>query len=80
VSLLVQRLGRLVSMEEINHLYGEAGGTTTVRAVRMLLTRLRPRFTRVGLVLHTVRGRGVILELPSSSDGPDRLAVGGPGA
>ncbi len=62
VDLIVRNHGHLVRNAEIQAAYGSAGGSATSGAVRTLVQRLRSRVAAVGLRLHVVRSRGVILE------------------
>jgi DNA-binding winged helix-turn-helix (wHTH) protein len=68
VQLLVARLGSLVRNDEILAAYRMGGGTATSGALRPLVYRLRQRLAPIGLELHVVRNRGVLLE-PSQSEG-----------
>jgi hypothetical protein len=62
IELLVRRYGTLVSNDEVLAAYGSAGGAATTGALRPLVYRLRRRLATVGLTLHVVRSRGVMLE------------------
>ncbi|MDP1820297.1 MAG: hypothetical protein Q8K58_10470 [Acidimicrobiales bacterium] len=62
VRLLLDRPMRVVRHEEILVRYQEAGGKGELRAVKSMLTRLTRRLDKVGLVLVSVRSRGVRLE------------------
>jgi DNA-binding response OmpR family regulator len=62
VELLVARLGSVVRNDELLAAYEAGGGTGTPAALRPLIHRLRQRVGAVGLVLHVVRRRGVLLE------------------
>lgn len=63
VALLLDRLGKLVRIEDLVATYAAAGGTTTKRSMNMLIGRLRTRIAELGLSLHVVRRRGVILDV-----------------
>jgi DNA-binding winged helix-turn-helix (wHTH) protein len=69
VRLLVSRLGSLVRNDELLAAYEAGGGTATNGALRPLVYRLRQRLAPVGLELHVVRNRGVLLE-PFQPQGP----------
>jgi hypothetical protein len=58
VTLLVRRFGRLVPSDEVAAVYGNAQRSSVKTAV----VRIRARVARVGLRLHVLRGRGVLLE------------------
>jgi hypothetical protein len=62
VELIVRNYGRLVRNGDLRAAYRRAGGSDTTGALRSLLHRLRLRVASVGLDLHVVRDRGVILE------------------
>jgi DNA-binding winged helix-turn-helix (wHTH) protein len=68
VALLVSRFGSLVTNEELLVAYGSGGGATSPSALRPLVYRLRQRFSAVGLTLHVVRRRGVLLEAARSDE------------
>src|SRR5262245_25776879 len=61
VSLLVERFGEPVSRKEIIERVwpGEARDRHTID---IHIYRLRPRLLGIGLVVHTLRGRGFLLE------------------
>lgn len=61
VALLVDRYGRLVRTEAIAAAYVEAGNSGHDASIRSLVARVAHRVARLGLELHTVRGRGVVL-------------------
>jgi DNA-binding response OmpR family regulator len=63
VDLLVRNLGRLVTSAEIHRIYTSAGGSGTATSLRSVIHRLGRRVAEVGLRLHVVRGRGVILDI-----------------
>jgi DNA-binding winged helix-turn-helix (wHTH) protein len=62
VELLVHRQGNVVRNEELLDAYRRAGGAATISSLRTLLHRLRTRLRGIGLTLHVIRGRGVLLE------------------
>jgi DNA-binding response OmpR family regulator len=64
VRLLVERVGHLVTLEQIADVYAMAGGTPSSESIRALVTRIRHRLSKVGLRLRAIRERGVVLELP----------------
>lgn len=61
VTLLVDRYGRVVRKEAVRVAYVEAGNSGHEASIRSLLARVAHRVARLGLQLHTVRGRGVML-------------------
>ena len=61
VALLVDRYGRLVRTEAIAAAYVEAGNSGHDASIRSVVARVAHRVARLGLKLHTVRGRGVML-------------------
>lgn len=67
VTLLVERLGRLVSKEVIVAAYVAAGYSGHAASIRSLLARVAHRVGGLGLDLHTVRGRGVVLRYRGSA-------------
>ena len=66
VDLLVRNIGRLVSSAEIRAAYVAAGGSGSPTSLRSVVHRLGRRVADVGLRLHVVRGRGVILDTAGS--------------
>jgi hypothetical protein len=60
--LLVRNVGTLVASSEIRDTYIAAGGSGSATSLRSLVHRLGRRVAAVGLRLHVVRGRGVILD------------------
>jgi hypothetical protein len=65
VELLVRRQGRLVRTQELLDAHRGAGGAP---ALWSLIHRVRVRVRRIGLTVHVVRGRGVVLEPSSDLD------------
>jgi DNA-binding response OmpR family regulator len=63
VALLVANRDRIVATELVVEAHAHAGGSTTPSALEALLGRLRARLAEVGLSLHTIRQRGVLLEV-----------------
>lgn len=61
VTLLVDRFGKLVRRDALVRAYVEAGNSGNEASIRSLLARVGRRVARLGLKLHTVRGRGVML-------------------
>lgn len=61
VELLVSRYGRLVRKEALAAAYVGAGNSGRETSIRSLLCRVSRRVSQLGLRLHTVRGRGVML-------------------
>jgi hypothetical protein len=62
VALIVRRHGRLVRNADLTAAYRSAGGCDSQGAIRVLVHRLRKRFAAVGLRLHVIRDRGVVLQ------------------
>lgn len=63
VALLVSRFGTLVGNAEVLRAYHEGPGSAPDTALRPLVYRIRRRVSHVGLELHVVRGRGLVLDL-----------------
>lgn len=63
VALLVRNLGRLVGNSEVRRAYEEAGGSGSSTSLRSLVYRLGRRVAQVGLRLHVVRSRGLVLDV-----------------
>jgi hypothetical protein len=61
VDLLVRNADRLVPNDDLRDAYRRAGGSTTASSFRAVVRRVRHRVRQVGLALHVVRHRGVIL-------------------
>ncbi|MFZ6003573.1 MAG: helix-turn-helix domain-containing protein [Actinomycetota bacterium] len=66
VKLLVERFGRVVRRDALVGAYVGAGHSGNEASVRSLLARVARRIEPVGLTLHTIRGRGVILSQQQS--------------
>jgi hypothetical protein len=66
VELLVRNFGRLVGTSELRRAYEEAGGSGTSTSLRSLIHRLGRRVAKVGLQLHVVRSRGLVLDLAAT--------------
>jgi DNA-binding response OmpR family regulator len=63
VALLVRNHPRLTRRDDLVDAYASAGGSASTPSLRSLLHRLRTKLATVGLQLHTVRGRGVVLDV-----------------
>lgn len=63
---LVAHVGQPIRRGIVDEAYVQAGGTDDPAAVRTAFTRLRRRLVDVGLALHVLRGRAVMLELVPS--------------
>lgn len=74
VRLLVERIDRLVSNDEIATAYEAGGGSSHPNALRTLVARLRARFDELGLELVTIRSRGLLLATSPSSAGHPRAS------
>jgi two-component system response regulator TctD len=59
--LLVERLGRAVGRDELATATWPGGGPDP-HALDVHIHKLRPRLQDMGLVIHTLRGRGYLLE------------------
>jgi len=68
VDLLVRNYQRLVHNDDIQAAYHEAGGGPSPASLRTLIRRIGQRLTQVGLKLHVVRTRGVML---ATQDSPE---------
>ena len=64
VALLLSRRGEVVRPDELVAAVTAGGGSSDATAVRAVLHRLAKAFATVGLQLHSVRGRGSLLEVP----------------
>lgn len=69
VRLLVERVDRLVSNDEIAEAYEAGGGSSHPNAMRTLVARLRNRLQDLGLELVTIRSRGLLLATSPRSEG-----------
>lgn len=69
VDLLIQNYQRLVRNDDLSRTYHDNGGSNSPASVRTLLRRIAARLTKIGLRLHTIPRRGVIL----STDEPAGL-------
>lgn len=67
VDLLVNNYRRLVRNDDLSRAYEHDGGSNTPASVRALVHRITRRLAQVGLQLHVVRRRGVIL-VPTDTD------------
>ncbi|MGK2950103.1 MAG: hypothetical protein ACSLFP_16140, partial [Acidimicrobiales bacterium] len=63
--LLLQSADELVRTEVIATTYVRHGGSGHRASVKTMLNRLQGRFAEVGLQLHFLRGKGVLLEVPT---------------
>lgn len=61
VEYLVRNYRRLVTNDELGRIYRDNGGGTSDAARRNFVRRIADRLARVGLRIHVVRKRGVIL-------------------
>ena len=61
VDLLVQNYERLVHVDDISRTYQDNGGSDSPASLRTLLRRVGRRLTKVGLQVHVVHRRGVVL-------------------
>ena len=66
--LLVEEVGNLVRTEAVTEVYVRSGGGGHGASVRTMLNRLAPRFRAIGLQLHFIRGRGVLLDVRAPDD------------
>lgn len=74
VRLLVERIDRLVSNDEVSAAYEAGGGSSHPNALRTLVARLRARFDELGLELVTIRSKGLLLATSPSSGGQPRAS------
>lgn len=65
VEVLLANPRQLVRTELITSTYTAGGGSGHRATIKTMLNRLQRRFAEVGLTLHFVRGKGVILEAPT---------------
>ena len=68
VELLVARAGQLVAAAELREAYAAAGGSAEGVALKAALARVGRRLQPLALHLHTIPGRGALLEI-CSADG-----------
>jgi hypothetical protein len=61
VDLLVRNVDTLVRNDDLRAAYQSAGGSASSSSFRTLIGRIAHRITRVGLQLHVIRRRGVML-------------------
>ena len=66
VRLLLSRSDQLVRTATIADTYRQSGFSAHPASIRTMINRVAHRFADVGLTLHLVRSRGVILEAPSA--------------
>ena len=64
VALLLSRRGEVVRPAELTEAVVAGGGSSDATAVRAVLHRLAKALATVDLQLHSVRGRGSLLEVP----------------
>jgi hypothetical protein len=60
--VLIARLGRVVTAEQIQAAHLNAGGSTHPKAVKAMIGRVKRRLAELDLVLTNVRDRGYLLE------------------
>jgi len=65
VELLLAHPNELVTTTTLTVTYVRNGSSGHPSSVRTMLNRVVARFAQVGLVLHVVRGKGALLELPA---------------
>jgi hypothetical protein len=63
-AVLIDRLGEVVSRDEVAAVHASGTSASKPAATKSLMRRLSSRLATVGLTLHFVRGRGFLLELP----------------
>jgi hypothetical protein len=61
---LLADVGRPVPLTRVSSAYQAAGGADGPQALRRVLSRLRGRIGELGLELHLLSGRSVLLEVP----------------
>jgi hypothetical protein len=78
VDLLVRNVDRLVPNDDLRTAYESAGGSPRSASIRTLVQRVRQRLATVGLHLHVIRRRGVMLAISPPETGSDepRSAAG----
>lgn len=59
--LLLDRFGRVVTIDTLMAAVASVGGTASKTSVFSLVRRLKRKVTELGLRIHTVRGRGFML-------------------
>lgn len=64
VELLLGAANQLVRTETVAATYVRHGGSGHRASVKTMLNRLQARFAQVGLTLHFLRGKGVLLDVP----------------
>lgn len=65
LQLLLSRFDRIVSFEEVVEVYVAVGGSSHPASVRTVLSRLESRIRPLGVEIHSIRRRGVVLrDLP----------------
>lgn len=69
VDLLVHNYKRLVHNDDLSRTYQRGGGSNSPASLRTLVRRVSQRLAMVGLKLHVVRQRGVILADAEAEDG-----------
>ena len=74
VDLLIQNYRRLVTHDELIRTYQDHGGSTSDASRRNFVRRIAARLADVGLRLHVVRKRGVILSDDAPTPTPKRRA------
>jgi hypothetical protein len=62
---LITHVGRPVPLDEVRRSYVAAGGPDDGRPLRRALARLRDRLAEIGVELHVLSGRAVLIEAPS---------------
>lgn len=70
VRVLLERSGRIVTRPQLEALLWPAGRPSDPRALDNRLKRLRNRLVGLPLRIHTVRGRGLLLERAALPDRP----------
>jgi hypothetical protein len=67
VELLLAATNELVRTEVIASVYAGTGGSSHRASVKTMLNRLQGRMAEVGLTLHFLRGKGVLLEVATDA-------------
>ena len=65
VELLLDSANQVVRTAGVATTYVRSGGSGHRASVKTMLNRLQGRFAEVGLSLHFLRGKGVLLEVPA---------------